>query len=822
MSEEEARLRVVVDPGGAESGASIANRSIMSIGSSWLSTAAILAGGDILFQRLWAAGKRGADVEETFQRLDQQMRVYTGTAQNMIQVMQNASNGQLNMANSSQLASRALAMGLSPDSLSTFTQAADLLGDVMGTDLKTAFDQILQGLATGRTQMLANIGVHLDLEKEVKNLAVSTNRTTEQITKQERAAIAAKAVMEQLQGQVGKFASEAVSDADKMARMEAKFQDLQLQAERFAKTMVLFTVDTIDWGNSWVMNLLQEMGNKIDELVGKAKSLKALVPDFMLARSETKDGGIEQEVLGRAIVSDTQGRLARNDFAPKPQKIDTQLDPKLQQIMLAGQLDRMRAALDAQEKLRAEYREQDIAANQDKATRLEITEVELAKRTAATNATALREHIEFINERMAIEKSAFEQSRRIGFDTTEEKFAAEQKFSTTFAALMAERLATRKMLEGKELEGMRSVAKAERDLHMEEESWLNEHRALQISLDQQRRAKAFDDEVAYFQALKNYREFNFESEASILEADLELTRANLAKKTELTQQEAARLLIAWQNHEIDLANDILNRTHLTEAERSTIRLQYLQEAREKELAASNDVAEGWIRGMRRYIKDTQSGFGMAADMARRTAQMMEQSFGKFFFDAMEGKIQSFKDVMKSLLDFTKQIMSQIMGQLITQTFLKGVMAGFGGGFGKPGADVTDLGRGIGSFNAGGNDFLVNLPQQYARGGISNVPAIFGEAGPEAAVPLPDGRSIPVKWTGGPYQQAGMMSTMSMPVTVNVHNEVGGEVETQTSRGSDGNPQIDVYIKNVVKQGMRNGEFDQSMKQFGSKRQPVRR
>ena len=34
-------------------------------------------------------------------------------------------------------------------------------------------------------------------------------------------------------------------------------------------------------------------------------------------------------------------------------------------------------------------------------------------------------------------------------------------------------------------------------------------------------------------------------------------------------------------------------------------------------------------------------------------------------------------------------------------------------------------------------------QQYAVGGITRRPAIFGESGPEAAVPLPDGRSIPV-------------------------------------------------------------------------------
>lgn len=37
---------------------------------------------------------------------------------------------------------------------------------------------------------------------------------------------------------------------------------------------------------------------------------------------------------------------------------------------------------------------------------------------------------------------------------------------------------------------------------------------------------------------------------------------------------------------------------------------------------------------------------------------------------------------------------------------------------------------------------------YAGGGVSSSPAIFGEAGPEAAVPLPDGRTIPVTIRGG--------------------------------------------------------------------------
>ena len=39
------------------------------------------------------------------------------------------------------------------------------------------------------------------------------------------------------------------------------------------------------------------------------------------------------------------------------------------------------------------------------------------------------------------------------------------------------------------------------------------------------------------------------------------------------------------------------------------------------------------------------------------------------------------------------------------------------------------------------------PPQLARGGITRGVSIAGEAGPEAVVPLPDGRSIPVDIQG---------------------------------------------------------------------------
>ncbi len=63
-------------------------------------------------------------------------------------------------------------------------------------------------------------------------------------------------------------------------------------------------------------------------------------------------------------------------------------------------------------------------------------------------------------------------------------------------------------------------------------------------------------------------------------------------------------------------------------------------------------------------------------------------------------------------------------------------SGFGGfaAFGSTGGGISPLASAALAAGRGG---------LFAKGGITHQPAIFGEAGPEAAVPLPDGRSIPV-------------------------------------------------------------------------------
>jgi len=90
---------------------------------------------------------------------------------------------------------------------------------------------------------------------------------------------------------------------------------------------------------------------------------------------------------------------------------------------------------------------------------------------------------------------------------------------------------------------------------------------------------------------------------------------------------------------------------------------------------------------------------------------------------------------------------------------------------------------------------------FARGGVSKTAAIFGEAGPEAAVPLPDGRHIPVKLMEPriPQMRGGGGNEV---VTVNLQADpsVIAEVADQRIRTASGTI-VQVAVKQSNKQVM---------------------
>ena len=140
---------------------------------------------------------------------------------------------------------------------------------------------------------------------------------------------------------------------------------------------------------------------------------------------------------------------------------------------------------------------------------------------------------------------------------------------------------------------------------------------------------------------------------------------------------------------------------------------------------------------------------------------------------------------------------------------------FGGLFGG-GGDIAAGAQSSGAFTAGiANPSIVStalLPlangglitkfgpvslRQYANGGIANTPqvSLFGEAGPEAYVPLPDGRSIPVTMSG----TAGAAPGNNVTIQINVSN-AGSTTSDKTTSGDDAGAwtQLADKVKAVVR------------------------
>jgi hypothetical protein len=100
-------------------------------------------------------------------------------------------------------------------------------------------------------------------------------------------------------------------------------------------------------------------------------------------------------------------------------------------------------------------------------------------------------------------------------------------------------------------------------------------------------------------------------------------------------------------------------------------------------------------------------------------------------------------------------------------------------------------------------------RKYANGGVANSPqvAVYGEAGPEAYVPLPDGRTIPVTMN---VKGAGQQQAQAPAVQVNVINQTSSSVNA-----SQGQPRFDgkqMILDVVLTAASQPGTFRSGMKE----------
>lgn len=173
---------------------------------------------------------------------------------------------------------------------------------------------------------------------------------------------------------------------------------------------------------------------------------------------------------------------------------------------------------------------------------------------------------------------------------------------------------------------------------------------------------------------------------------------------------------------------------------------------------------------------------------------LQQEFGSIALNTFSGLIDGTQSWSDALGNAAKRLAEMaLQATLLGQGPLASLMGGGGGGGGLIGT-LFSIGTSLLGFAEGG----VMTPQgprplkRYASGGVSRTAAIFGEAGPEAAVPLPDGRRIPVDLrTGG-----AAASPANVQVKVNVQALPGTTADVKSTPTPDGGVSLDVIMRQI--------------------------
>jgi len=220
---------------------------------------------------------------------------------------------------------------------------------------------------------------------------------------------------------------------------------------------------------------------------------------------------------------------------------------------------------------------------------------------------------------------------------------------------------------------------------------------------------------------------------------------------------------------------------------------------------------GMISFWKSYVRE-------AGDAAKLVNNVMGQSFSSIEAGLLQfattGKLH-FKSFASSVIaDAARMMAANGIKQLLSMG-LNFVMSAMGGGSNNyTGAGNT--GSGIGNAGAGdyaslttsanGNIMTSAGPlalQKYANGGIARTPqlSLFGEGKlPEAYVPLPDGRTIPVTMSGG---GGGAIQVSS---TINIASDGKSQVESDVSgeKAAQLQQMVDQAVVSIIQREKRHG------------------
>jgi hypothetical protein len=230
---------------------------------------------------------------------------------------------------------------------------------------------------------------------------------------------------------------------------------------------------------------------------------------------------------------------------------------------------------------------------------------------------------------------------------------------------------------------------------------------LQAEIDRQKELNSLRAQAG---EISPYEQKKFE-----LDADKAITQGKieqLATERRIEESAAKRVLIDQQI--------LILQQQLDDVEKRRLSLMEYQ----------GDMNEGFLAGLKQYVYGLKTYFQEGRDLAKGSAQAMQDSFGTLFFDAMQGKIKRGIDYWRQFVGSIEKMLSDLLAKRLMEQIIgaQSGSAGGGGGYGgilgmllayfgtSPSAGATGT--------AGGTESGIFVPVEHGGKGPGETPVRY--------------------------------------------------------------------------------------------------
>ena len=313
------------------------------------------------------------------------------------------------------------------------------------------------------------------------------------------------------------------------------------------------------------------------------------------------------------------------------------------------------------------------------------TEEEI-KRQLVLADSAMKERLTFIAKENDFRQQAYETQLEVLNANFTQQLSSEKEFSEQKSYIEMNRLQSTLLYLNQEREEISKGWEARKKLLDESEQTVEQSKNKQEILKLDMEINKVKEEIVRSGMKRDSESFEYEKKLSeqrraIRESEIanELAMINIKERQRsITHEEAVGEKISLTQQRLNLLGEEYNRL-LTISDKESERMEVLKEIvstqgsltdlmlEQEEL--TGEFGAGFDRALKSWAEGVQTTFQIGRDLAGSTAQGMSDSFSNFFFDAMQGKLQTLNDYWMSFAGGIQRLLSDILAQAFIKQIL---------------------------------------------------------------------------------------------------------------------------------------------------------